>query len=172
MAHTEAGGRRMTDGSTGRDRAGQSASAHGFPLALDRLYQADTHMWVQPSGPGHARIGMDPLGIETSGTLAQLSFLEVGAELTAGSPFGQLEAAKFVGPLISPVSGIVVAVNEAVLADPGLAERDPFGGGWLIEAELSDPDGELPGLLSDPDEITRWFAAKVEDYRLKGVIAE
>jgi glycine cleavage system H protein len=172
MAHTEADECQMADGSTGKGLANELASVHGFPLALDRLYQADTHMWVQPSGPGHARIGMDPLGIETSGTLAQLSFLAVGAELAAGMPFGQLEAAKFVGPLVSPVSGTVAAVNEAVLADPGLAERDPFGGGWLIEAKLSDPGAQLPGLLSDPDEITRWFAAKVEDYRLKGVIAE
>jgi glycine cleavage system H protein len=144
----------------------------GFPLALDRRYHGDTHMWVLPAGAGRARVGLDPLGIETSGTLAQLSFLEVGAELAAGRPFGQLEAAKFVGPLVSPVSGRVLAVNDAVAADPGLAERDPFGGGWLIDVELSDPDGDLPTLLSDPDAITRWFAAKVEDYRLKGVIAQ
>jgi glycine cleavage system H protein len=172
MTHTEAGGRPMTGGSTWEGRADQPTIVHGFPLALDRLYQADTHMWVQPTEPGHARIGMDPLGIETSGTLAQLSFLPIGTELAAGRPFGQLEAAKFVGPLVSPVSGTLIAVNEAALADPGLAERDPFRGGWLIEAELSDPDGELPALLSEPDEINRWFAAKVEDYRLKGVIAE
>ena len=169
MAQTESTGRAPAAGSAGQDRL---VSVHGFPLALDRLYQADTHMWVQLSGPDHARIGMDPLGIETSGTLAQLSFLEVGAELAAGRPFGQLEAAKFVGPLISPVSGIVLAVNDAVAADPGLAERDPFGGGWLIDVELSDPRRELPALLSESDEITRWFTAKVEDYRLKGVIAE
>ena len=74
----------------------------GFPLALDRRYQAETHMWVLPTDPGRARIGMDPLGIETSGTLAQLSFVPVGTQLTAGRPFGQLEAAKFVGPLVSP----------------------------------------------------------------------
>jgi glycine cleavage system H protein len=144
----------------------------GFALALDRLYHGDTHMWVLPAGPGRARLGMDPLGIETSGTLAQLSFLAVGAELAAGRPFGQLEAAKFVGPLVSPVSGTVLAVNEAVAADPGLAERDPYGAGWLIEVGLSDADGELPALLSAADEITRWFAGKVADYRLKGVIAE
>ncbi len=151
---------------------GPLVRVQGFPLALDRLYQADTHMWVRLRAPGRATLGMDPLGIETSGTLAELSFLQVGAELTAGGPFGQLEAAKFVGPLVSPVSGTVLAVNDAVMADPGLAERDPFGGGWLIEAGLSDPEGELPNLLSDPEEITQWFAAKVEDYRLKGVIAE
>ncbi len=144
----------------------------GFALALDRSSQPGTHMWVKLTGPGRVMIGMDPLGIETSGTLAQLSLAAVGAELAAGRPFGQLEAAKFVGPLVSPVSGRVVAVNEAVVADPGLAEREPFGDGWLIEVELSDPAGELPALLGEPDEITRWFTARVEDYRLKGVIAE
>ncbi len=159
-------------GSAGTAGAGPLVRVHGFPLALDRLYQADTHMWVRPLAPGRATIGMDSLGIETSGTLAELSFLAVGADLAAGQPFGQLEAAKFVGPLVSPVSGTVLAVNEAVLADPGLAERDPFGGGWLIEAGLSDPEGELPSLLSDPEQITRWFTARVGDYRLRGVIAE
>ncbi len=166
---TESPGRHPAAGTVGK---GLLLRVHGFPLALDRLYQADTHIWVKLTEPGHARIGMDPLGIETSGTLAELSFLQVGAELAAGRPFGQLEAAKFVGPLVSPVSGTVLAVNDEVIADPGIAERDPFGDGWLIEAELSDPESELPSLLGDPEEITQWFAAKVEDYRLKGVIAE
>jgi glycine cleavage system H protein len=144
----------------------------GYPLALDRLYQPDTHMWVLPAGPGLIRAGMDPLGVETSGTLAQLSFVAAGTQLAAGRPFGQLEAAKFVGPLISPVTGTLAAVNEAVVSDPGLAERDPFGAGWLIEAGIGGTAGELPGLLSDPDEITAWFAGKVGEYRLKGVLAE
>jgi glycine cleavage system H protein len=141
----------------------------GFPLALDRMYEPATHMWVRRDG-GVARVGMDPLGVETSGTLAQLSFAAAGTVLAAGSPFGQLEAAKFVGPLVSPVTGTLLAVNEAVLADPGLAERDPYGAGWLAEAAVGD--GVLPGLLSDPDEITAWFAGKVAEYRLKGVLAE
>jgi glycine cleavage system H protein len=144
----------------------------GFPLALDRRYHAETHMWVLLTGPSRARIGMDPLGIETSGTLAELSFLPVGTKLTAGRPFGQLEAAKFVGPLVSPVSGAVLAVNDEVAVDVALAERDPYGAGWLIEANLSDAAGELPGLLADTAEVIAWFAAKIADYRRKGVIAQ
>lgn len=147
----------------------------GFPLALDRLYHPETHMWIALSGPvgaPTARIGMDALGIETNGTLAQLSLPEAGTGLVAGRPFGQLEAAKFVGPLVSPVTGTVTAVNGAVAADPGLAERDPYGEGWLLEARLAGPAGEQTGLLTDPEEIRRWFAAKLADYRLKGVIAE
>jgi glycine cleavage system H protein len=143
----------------------------GFPLALDRRYHAETHMWVLSTGPGRVRIGMDPLGIETSGTLAQLSFVPAGTELIAGRPFGQLEAAKFVGPLVSPVSGAVLATNDKVAVDAGLAERHPYGAGWLIDASLSAA-GELPGLLADPAEISAWFAAKIADYRFRGVIAQ
>ena len=143
----------------------------GFALALDRSYQPDTHMWVKVTEPGRVRIGMDPLGIETSGTLAQLSLPVAGAELTAGRPFGQLEAVKFVGPLTSPVSGTVVAANTAAETDPGVVERDPFGDGWLIEADLSDP-AELADLVADPDELTAWYAARIEEYRLSGAIAQ
>ncbi len=151
-----------------------TVSAHrevsGFPLALDRSYDPATHMWVKLTGPGLVTIGMDPLGVETSGTLAQLALPAAGAELTAGSAFGQLEAVKFVGPLTSPVSGAVRAVNPVAAADPGVVERDPFGAGWLIEAELAE-SGELDTLLSDPQEITAWYEAKIAEYRLSGVIA-
>ena len=68
---------------------------------------------------------MDALGVETSGSLSQLSFQPPGTELVAGRPFGQLEAAKFVGPLVSPVTGTLLAVNDAVAVDTGLVERDP-----------------------------------------------
>jgi len=142
----------------------------GFALALDRSYQPGTHMWVQLAGVGLVRIGMDPLGVETSGTLAQLALPAVGAELIAGRPCGQLEAVKFVGPLTSPVSGTVQAVNQAAVADPGLVERDPFGAGWLIQAELTEP-AELDAMLADPDEITAWYAAMIAEYRLSGAIA-
>lgn len=174
LHHTARGGRPRHTGSESAVPAGQAwlVQVGGFPLALDLLYQPDTHMWVLLTGAARARIGMDSLGIETSGTLAELSLPPVRAELAAGRPFGQLEAAKFVGPLVSPVSGTVLAVNEAVAGDPGLAEREPYGAGWLIEAELTSPAEELPGLLHDPEKITRWFAAAVEDYRRKGVIAQ
>lgn len=146
-------------------------NVRGFPLALDRGYHPGSHMWVKQTGPGRVRVGMNPLILETSGTLAELSLPAAGAELIAGRPFGQLEAVKFVGPLTSPVSGTVLASNAAAAADPGLVERDPFGDGWLIEAELAETS-ELGALLSDPEEITAWYAASVEEYRLSGVIAE
>jgi glycine cleavage system H protein len=153
----------------------------GFGVALDRAYDGTGHFWVSviaaspgdaPGPPGgRARIGMDALGVETSGTIAQLAFLPVGDHLKRGEAFGSLEAAKFVGPLTSPLSGTVSAANDAVVADPSLVERDPYGAGWLIELDLADP-GELGGLVSGAQPIKVWFEAEVEDYRMKGVLAE
>jgi glycine cleavage system H protein len=143
----------------------------GFGVALDRAYDPSGHFWVAMVSDDRARIGMDALGIETSGTIAQLAFLPLGEQLKRGEAFGSLEAAKFVGPLTSPLSGEVVATNDAVVGDPALLERDPYGEGWLIELALAEPP-ELGELISGADAIPAWFAAEVEDYRLKGVLAE
>jgi glycine cleavage system H protein len=143
----------------------------GFGVALDRAYDPSGHFWVAMLSDDKVRIGMDALGVETSGTLAQLAFLPIGEFLKRGEPFGSLEAAKFVGPLTSPLSGTLTATNEAVAADPALVERDPYGAGWLIELDLADT-AELRDLISGADLIRVWFEAEVEDYRMKGVLAE
>ena len=143
----------------------------GFGVALDRAYDPAGHFWVAMVGPDRARIGLDALGVETSGTIAQLAFLPLGEHLKRGEAFGSLEAAKFVGPLPSPLSGTVSATNDAVVADPALVERDPYGDGWLVEIDLAEP-GELAELISGSHPIRVWFEAEVEDYRLKGVLAE
>lgn len=152
--------------------ASQRVEVRGYALALDRAYDPETHLWAQLLDGDRARIGMDPLGVETNGTLAQLAFEPVGTELCRGDPFGSLEAAKFVGPLVSPLSGVVARHNEAALADPGLVERDPLGEGWLVELDLSDVEAENALLLRDGDEIVRWFESELEEYRVQGILAE
>lgn len=150
---------------------GEVVEVEGYALALDRAYQPDDHLWVQSLGSGRARIGIDPLGIETGGTLAQLAFAPVGAVVARGEPFGSLEAAKFVGPLVSPLSGTIAAHNEAALSDPSLAERDPLGEGWLVEIAPSQLDEDLARLVRG-DAVAPWFRGKLADYRLRGVLAE
>ena len=144
----------------------------GFELALDRWYEAQTHMWVQSVGGGRYRVGMDPLGVETCGTIAHLSISGVDGEVQAGHVFGQLEAAKFVGPLVSPVSGTLHQVNESAVADPGVVQRDPYGAGWLIEVEVSEPATLEAGLLREADVIVAWFSDRIRRYRSEGVLAE
>lgn len=149
----------------------QPVEVAGYPLALDRAYDAENHFWVARTDGPNLRVGMDSLGVDTSGTLAQLAFTPVGEELVRGGAFGSLEAAKFVGPLTSPLTGVVTAHNDAVISDPGLVERDPYGAGWLIELAPSDPS-EVAQLVHGAEAVVAWFVAEVEDYRLKGVLAE
>jgi glycine cleavage system H protein len=142
----------------------------GFEIRTDLRYALDSHLWVQVL-EGRARVGMDPLGVETSGTLAQVAFTPAGAPVARGEAVGSIEAEKFVGPIVAAVSGVVVAVNSAVLGDPGLIERDPYGEGWLYELDGCDAD-EMAALLMGEEAVTAAFEKKIRHYRLEGVLAE
>lgn len=142
----------------------------GYELRADRRYDPDTHMWVDVGADGHLRIGLDPLGRETSGDVVALSLREPGTAVRRGQPFGDLEAAKFVGPLIAPVSGTVSACNQTVLADPGLLNVDPASH-WLVTVDPLDI-AELDGLLRGEAEVAPWFRAEVARFRTQGAIAE
>ena len=90
-----------------------SQMVKGFEVRTDRYYNLSSHIWVLV-GDDACRIGMDALGLETSGTLAHISFGEVGDSLAVGDPFGSLEAEKYVGPLVAPLSGVVRSVNNEI----------------------------------------------------------
>jgi glycine cleavage system H protein len=144
----------------------------GFVVRGDFAYELDSHMWVDARGNGRVRVGMDALGLETAGTLAQLQFADPGTEIERGEPFGSLEAEKFVGPLVAPVAGTIVAVNTVAAADPGLVERDPYEEGWMIELELDSPRGGPDGLTSGAEAIEARFRTRIAEYRRDGVLAE
>ncbi len=140
----------------------------GYALRLDRRYDPDTHMWVLDVADAWVRVGLDALTADTYGALAQLALAPEGTRVARGEPFGSLEAAKFVGPLIAPVSGVLETVNTPVLMDPELVLRDPYGDGWLAEFTEVGPAPELV----DSEQARTWFAHEVADYREKGLVAE
>jgi glycine cleavage system H protein len=142
----------------------------GYELAANRRYDPDTNLWLAESGGGHVRVGFDPLGAETTGDIVAVAFVPVGTNLTSGETLATVEAAKFVGPLATPVGGTVLAVNDDVVAAPGSINADPLGT-WLVE--LGDVDeSDLERLLSGEQVVAPWFAAAVERFRREGAIAE
>jgi len=144
----------------------------GFEVRPDLAYDFEYHMWVEDLSDGRVRIGMDSLGVETSGTLAHLVMVEPGTELSRGEPFGSLEAEKYVGPLVAPLSGRVVAVNDTVLSNPALVQSDPYQKGWMVELEVTHWEEERSNLVSGEDRVKARFAQKITEYRLEGVLAE
>jgi glycine cleavage system H protein len=143
----------------------------GYRLRADRHYDAERHLWVelQPGTP-LARVGFDPLGRETSGDIVEVSLGDVGAYVKRGDPFGNVEAAKFVGPLQAPVSGVVRSRNAQVIGRPGVLNEDP-NESWLVELEMTE-SSELALLLTGEEPLRRWFSAEIERFKQQGAVAE
>ena len=99
-------------------------------------YDAE-HEWVSTSAP--YRIGVSDYAQDALGDLTFVELPDVGASFSKGDEFGTLESTKSVSPLFLPLDGKVVAVNEALADDPALVNNDPYGEGWIIEIEPSDP---------------------------------
>ena len=118
----------------------------------DRRYHPE-HTWAQPAD-GKLRVGITDHAQDELSTVVYVDLPDVGDEVEAGRPFGEIESTKTLSDLISPVSGTVTDVNSAVDGDPELVNRDPYGDGWLVVVDPAD-DGQLNALLTAEDYIAQ-----------------
>ena len=98
-------------------------------------YSAE-HEWIDAATP--ATVGVTEVAADALGDVVYVELPEVGATVTAGEACGEIESTKSVSELYAPVSGTVIAVNDAVTADPALVNSDPYGEAWLFRVEVSD----------------------------------
>jgi glycine cleavage system H protein len=108
----------------------------------DLQYTKD-HEWVRTEGET-LRVGVTDYAQEALGDIVFVTLPEVGAEVTAGTPCGEIESTKSVSDVYAPVSGSVAARNENLDAAPELINSDPYGDGWMIEIR---PSAAAEGLL-------------------------
>jgi glycine cleavage system H protein len=114
-------------------------------LPRDLRYTPD-HLWVRVEGD-HATVGLAPFVIGETGPVASFTLPLAGIALAAEAPFARVVGSRGGVDLPSPLGGEVVEVNDDLLADPSLAEEDPFAEGWLVRLALDDPS-QAEGLLS------------------------
>lgn len=103
----------------------------------DLRYTAE-HEWVRRSGDDTLRVGITDFAQSALGDVVFVQLPDVGAELTAGESFGEVESTKSVSDLYAPVSGKVSAVNTDLEGSPQLVNFDPYGAGWLLDVQVSD----------------------------------
>jgi glycine cleavage system H protein len=117
-------------------------------LYPDDLKYTAEHEWVREPGEqtGSIRIGITHYAQDALGDIVYVSLPEVGASVEAGSTCGELESTKSVSDIYAPVSGEVVATNDALDATPELVNNDPYGGGWLFEV-VPSAAGQVDGLM-------------------------
>ena len=113
----------------------------------DLLYTME-HEWIRVDGK-NAVIGITEFAQDQLGDIVFVELPEVGAQLEKESPFGVVESVKTVSDLYAPASGKVTKVNKELETNPEMVNSEPFGGGWIVEIELSN-ESDLKSLL-DPD---------------------
>ncbi|MBQ3960219.1 MAG: glycine cleavage system protein GcvH [Muribaculaceae bacterium] len=111
---------------------------------IDGLYYSESHEYVKVDGE-FGYIGITDYAQHELGNVVYVDMPEVDDEVAAGEEFGAVESVKAASDLLSPVSGTVVEVNEALEDEPGLINKDAFEN-WIIKVELSDKS-ELDGLM-------------------------
>ena len=112
------------------------------------LKYTSEHEWVRIPGEveGAVRIGITHFAQDALGDIVYVSLPEVGEQVTGGETCGELESTKSVSDVYAPLTGEVVARNDALDATPELVNNDPYAAGWLFEVVPSDP-AQVDGLL-------------------------
>ena len=112
---------------------------------IEGLYYTESHEYVKVEGE-YGYVGITDYAQHQLGNVVFVDLPEVDDEVSAGDDFGAVESVKAASDLVSPVSGVVVEVNEALEDDPALINKDAFEN-WIIKVKLSDMV-ELDGLMN------------------------
>jgi glycine cleavage system H protein len=109
----------------------------------ENLQYTKEHEWLKVDD-GVATVGITAFAAESLGDIVFVQLPDVGATVTAGEVFGEVESTKSVSELYAPVSGEVVEVNGTTSDTPEVINSDPYTEGWLLKVRLS---GDVPDLL-------------------------
>ena len=96
------------------------------------------HEWARREADGRVRVGITDFAQDALGDVVYVDVPEVGTEVRAGAPFGEVESTKSVSDVYSPVSGKVIERNAQLEERPELVNEDPYGEGWIVAIEGQD----------------------------------
>jgi len=111
------------------------------------LKYLSSHEWLRVEENNIGFIGITDHAQDAMGDLVYVETPEVGATVSAGEEVGVVESVKAASDIYTPVSGEIVAVNEALEEAPETVNNDPYGDGWMFQVKISDPS-EIEGLMS------------------------
>ncbi len=115
-------------------------------IPTDLRYMS-SHEWIRVEADGTAYVGISDHAQHAMGDLVYVELPEVGDTINAGDEVGVVESVKAASDIFSPVTGEIIAINEALNDNPEQVNSDPYGDGWLYRIKLADPE-ELEDLMS------------------------
>lgn len=120
-------------------------TVRGCNLPDDLLYDVENHIWFTEVGDGTVKLGMTTIATAMAGQLVAFTPKKVGRAVRAGRSCATVESGKWVGPAKSAAGGEVVAVNEDLVANPSMANQDPYAA-WMVQLRPEDWDSVKGGL--------------------------
>jgi glycine cleavage system H protein len=111
------------------------AAEQSYPEGL--LYHPE-HDWARLEGE-EGTFGITWFAQDSLGEVVFFDPPSVGTQIKKDEPYAEVESVKAVSDVIAPLSGEIVAVNEALGDEPGAVNEDPYGEGWMVRVRLSDP---------------------------------
>lgn len=104
------------------------------------------HEWICPESKNKGKVGLADYAQSQLGDIVFLDLPGLGTRVEQGKKMGEVESVKAISDIFAPASGQVLEINQTVIDEPGLVNKDPYGAGWLVRLELSNPS-ELDGLM-------------------------
>jgi glycine cleavage system H protein len=128
-------------------------AVRGCSIPEDLLYGVDSNVWIRQESDGTATVGLTSYACSLAGQIVSYTPKKEGKEVKKDKSCATVESGKWVGPVKTPVTGEVVATNEAVAANPGLINQDPYGAGWVVKIRPSDWSGDTASLKTGADAL-------------------
>ncbi|MFH1402696.1 MAG: glycine cleavage system protein GcvH [Candidatus Altiarchaeota archaeon] len=133
------------------------AEIEGYNLP-DDLYYHKEHYWAKVDG-NTCTVGATDFTQKLAGEISYVMMPFEGDEVKQGDKIGTMETKKWVGDIYAPISGKVSGVNQALYDDPSAINNSPYGDGWIVKIEMSNPD-ELKNLMKG-DAAVEWQKAEI-----------
>ncbi len=136
------------------------AEIEGYNMPEDLYYHEDD-TWIKIEGD-QVRIGMTDFFQQAAGDIVYVDLPFEGDEVAQGEPFGKAQSAKWIGKLITPLSGIIEEVNYDLDSDSTIINKDPYGDAWIMVMTPSDLDGDKEGLIHGAEALVGFVKGQIE----------
>ena len=124
------------------------AEIKGYNMPDDLYFNAE-HSWARVDG-NKVTVGMSDFFQKEAGDVVFIDLPDEGEDVSQGEVCGKIQSRKWIGKLVSPVSGEIITINEDLEEDTSLINKDCYGKGWVLVIEASDLDSDLANLVHGP----------------------
>ena len=135
------------------------ADIKGYDMP-DELYYNEDHSWARVDG-SKVTVGMTDFFQKEAGDIVFVDLPEEEDEVERGEVCGKIQSRKWIGKLVSPVSGEIVEINEDLEEDTSLINSDPYGKGWILVIECEDLESDLKNLIHG-DAVATFIEAEIK----------